>query len=144
MGTSPLVPHRNSLHFEERLNKEVGRCTAFTFIFWVQDDHEDPESSKIYWCDYLYTFLSNLKIPSAVSPIHDQDVNEFDFNTGEVEYKKPHFHVVIDFGSGNNKTIKQVFDLISPIRNYISICPWDNYRLDSDSLVDASPDYQGA
>ena len=126
MGTSPLIQKRHTLRFEDRLNKEVGRCTAFTFVFWIQDERVD------YWSDFLFSFLSSIKLPSACSPLHDHDVNEFDFDSGSIEFKKAHFHVVIDFGSGNNKTIKQVFDLIRPIRDYISICPWDRYSGDDD------------
>ena len=117
------------------LNKNVGRFSAFTFIFWCQNDHDDIESDKIYWRNYLYTFLSSLRVPSAVSPIHDQDINEVDSVSGEVEFKKPHFHVVIDFGSGSNKSIKQIYDLINPIRQYISIAPFDESVPDVDSVL---------
>ena len=88
MGTSPLVPHRSTLVFQEKLNKEVGRVTSFTFVFWVQDDHEDSESSKIYWRDYLYSFLSNIKIPSACSPLHDKDIDKVDMLSGDCKFKK--------------------------------------------------------
>lgn len=130
------VPVRHNLRWDEKkINSEVGRFTAFTFIFWDQDDHEDPISSKIYWRDYLFTFLSSIKVPSAVSPCHDQDINEVNSVTGEVEFKKVHWHVVIDFGSGQNKTIKQIYDLIRPIRKYISIAPWDECIWDYNEIL---------
>ena len=129
----------NTLCFDQtKINKEVGRVTSFTFIFWDQDDHEDPESSIIYWQNYLYTFLEALKVPSAVSPCHRFDINEVDASTGLIEFKKVHWHVVIDFGSGQNKTIKQIFDMIRPIRKYISIAPWDDYAESLDYILDSN------
>ena len=118
---------RYSLIFPEtRLNKDVGRVTAVTFVFWAQRNHDDLSEDELYWQNYLFSFLSCLKIPSAVSPAHNKDINEIDLETGVIEYKFTHWHVVLDFGSGNNKTIKQVFDLLRPIRDFISITPWDS------------------
>ena len=122
---------------QTRLNNEVGRVTSFTFVFWAQKDHEDRESDIIYWRQYLYTFLSSLRIPCAVSPAHDRDVKGIDTSTGLVTYRDCHWHVVVDFGSGNTKTIKQIYDLISPIRHYISIAPWDEDVPDYESVLDA-------
>lgn len=131
-----FVPVFHTLRWDEKtINNVVDRVTAFTFVFWVQDDHDDLESSKIYWRDYLYTFLSSLRIPAACSPLHDKDINEVDALSGVVEFKKPHWHVVIDYGSGNKKSIKQIFDLIRPIRNYISIAPFDKCFCDYDDIL---------
>lgn len=127
-----------SLNFAEKdLNNKVGRVTAFTFIFWDQRDRDDSLS---YWESYLFSFLSSLRVMAAVSPCHNLDINEINTDTGEIEYKYPHWHVVIDFGSGNTKTIKQIFDLISPIRDFISITPWDKY-FDDDVLFSLSKDF---
>ena len=129
----------NNLFFDQtKINREVGRVTSFTFIFWDQDDYEDPYSSILYWQNYLYTFLESLKVPAAVSPCHRFDINEVDASTGLIEFKKVHWHVVIDFGSGQNKTIKQIFDMIRPIRKYISIAPWDDYAEALDYILDAN------
>lgn len=110
---------------QKYLNDKVGRCTAFTFVFWVTS----PDDETL-----LYSFLNSLKVPSCVSPLHDQDVDEVIIETGEIKFKPSHFHVVIDFGSGQNKTIEQCFVLISPIRNKISISPFD--KLDQGDIVD--------
>lgn len=107
------------------LNKLCGRTNAFTFLFYPKSE----EDKRL-----LFDFLANLKVPSCVSPLHDQDLNEIDVNTGEVEYKDPHFHVALDFGSGQNKTVSQMFDLIYPIRDFVSIAPLD--RLDETSTED--------
>lgn len=105
--------------WQSRINKEVGRCTAFTFVFWNQN----PEDLSSY--TLLCNFLTSLKVPSCFSPEHDKDSDEFDKNTLKPIPKKSHWHVVIDFGSGNNKTINQCFELLEPIREFISIAPFD-------------------
>ena len=102
---------------QTKINKEVGRSTAFTFIYYPDQAFDS---------NFLFEFLDSIKVPSCVSPLHDQDVNETNTSTGEVEFKKPHYHVVIDFGSGQNKTVEQMFELISPIRSNVSITPWDS------------------
>ena len=127
-----------SLLFEEKqLNQQVGRVTSFTFIFWDQRDRFDSEK---YWESYLFSFLSGLRVMAAVSPVHNKDINEIDVDTGVIEFKHSHWHVVIDFGSGNTKTIKQIFDLLMPIRSFISITPWDKY-FDDDKLHDLANDF---
>ena len=105
-----------------KLNTLCGRSSAFTFLFYPTDSHGS---------DFLYEFLNSLKIPSCVSLLHDQDVVSTDVITGEVEYKKAHFHVVIDFGSGANKSWKQVFDLLEPIKDFIALAPLDKLNEDS-------------
>lgn len=103
------------------VNKLCGRTSAFTFLFWIQSYPDSLDHDK----SLLFDFLNNLKVSSCVSPLHDKDVNEINVETGEIEYKKAHFHIVIDFGSGSNKTVSQMFDLIEPIREYISIANLD-------------------
>ena len=109
-----------------KINKLCGRTSAFTFLFWVQSPESLDQDKSL-----LFNFLNSIHVPSCVSPLHDRDVNEINLDTGEVEYKKPHFHVVIDYGSGSNKTPSQFFDLIDPIRSYISVANLD--RLSEDS-----------
>lgn len=106
------------MNFTE-INKLCGRSTAVTFLFWIQNYPESLDQDK----SFLFNFLLSLKLPSCVSPLHDRDVNEIDPDTGEVEYKKPHFHVVID--AENQKAVKQWFDMLIPVREYISIAPFD-------------------
>ena len=103
-----------------KINKLCGRTSAFTFLFWIQSPESLDQDKSL-----LFNFLNSIHVPSCVSPLHDRDVNEINLDTGEVEYKKPHFHVVIDYGSGSNKTPSQFFDLIDPIRSYISVANLD-------------------
>lgn len=107
------------------LNKLCGRTNAFTFLFYPKCDDD---------IRFLFDFLNNVKVPSCVSPIHDHDINEIDVNTGEVEYKPKHFHVVIDYGSGQNKTVSQMFDLIMPIRSLVAIAPLDRLTEDDSEI----------
>lgn len=99
------------------LNEKSLRRVALTFVYWVKDE-----------ADYnlLATFLGSLKVPCLVSPLHDHDINETNCDDGTVEMKPPHYHVIIDM-QGNPKTINQWFALLSPIRDYISIAPFDRY-----------------
>lgn len=110
-----------------KINKLCGRTSAFTFLFWIQSSETLDQDKSL-----LFNFLNSLHVPSCVSPLHNKDVNEVNLETGETEYKKPHFHIVIDFGSGANKTPSQFFDLIEPIRNYISVANLDRLTEDSD------------
>lgn len=96
------------------LNDKSLRRVAITFLFWQEHDE-----------NILYDFLSSLKVPCCVSPLHDKDINELNADTGEVEYKKPHYHVIIEIGT--TKTILQWFSILSPIRDFISIAPFDKY-----------------
>lgn len=105
-----------------KIGSLAGRSSAFTFLFY-------PECSGD--CDLLFTFLDSLNIPSCVSPFHDKDVISTDIVTGDVEYKKAHYHVLLDFGSGSNKSFIQVFDILQPIRDKIALAPLD--KLDSNS-----------
>ena len=108
------------------VNKLCGRTSAFTFLYWIQSDESLDQDKSL-----LFDFLNGIHVPSCVSPLHNRDINEIDPETGEIEYKKWHFHVVIDFGSGANKTPSQFFDLIEPIRKYISVANLDRLTEDS-------------
>lgn len=59
------------------INKLIPRTNAFTFIFWIQDQENSLDQDR----NLLYTFLSSLGVPSCVSPLHWQDVNEVDVVT---------------------------------------------------------------
>lgn len=112
------------------LNKKCGRTTAFTFLFYVKD-FESREAAE----STLFTFLNSIKIPSLVSPLHDKDNDGVYLETGELIMKPGHFHVLIDYGSGNNKTVSQMFDLIQPIREYIGIA-------NLDKITEDTPEYK--
>lgn len=48
------------------------------------------------------TIIQEWVLPVLISPLHDSDKNSNDTE------KKPHYHLMIDFGSGQNKSIDQV------------------------------------
>lgn len=117
------------------INKLVGRTSAFTFLFYPTSEFDgfswqfaDLDSNKAL----LFEFLNSIKIPSCVSPFHDKDIDSVDVLTGVTILKKPHYHVVIDFGSGSNKSVSQFFDLILPIRNYVGLPALDRFEDMSD------------
>lgn len=99
----------------------VGRTNAIQFLFWLDfDDYTNR--------DILFKFLSNLKLESCVSPLHDKDED-----LGKP--KKPHYHVYITAGSGKNKSVRQWFTYIEPIRDFISIAPFDRGVSDLESVA---------
>lgn len=101
------------------------RCNAFTFVYF-------PDSSDD--SNFLFDYLKSLKIPFAVSPLHDKDVNEVIVDSGHdflifdegkapsnnfsqiisTEYKKAHFHVVL-WTDKVQKSYLQWLDLVSPL-----------------------------
>ena len=113
------------------INKLIPRTNAFTFIFWIQDQENSLDQDR----NLLYTFLSSLGVPSCVSPLHWQDVNEVDVVTGETEFKKWHFHFVLDFENAK-KSVNQVYDLLDPIRSYISLPPLDLITSEDDPKLE--------
>lgn len=98
------------------LNDKSLRRTAITFTYWVTPDNDYIK---------LATFLGSLKVGCLVSPLHDKDVNRIDPDTGEIEYKKAHYHVIVDIDA--LKTIIQWFQILAPIRDAVSLAPWDRY-----------------
>ena len=122
-----------SLRFPEK--DITDRCKypfAITFLFYPFHDMPSgtyiPDQDIIYtdYSDVLFNFLSDLLIESCVSPLH-----QFDVDPDMVgHYKDPHYHVLITLGSGGKKSVKQWFELLEPIRDFISIAPFD--RGDSD------------
>ena len=105
--------------------KSCGRTSAFTFLVYPTCEEDRNK---------LFDFLSNLKVPSCLSPLHNKDVNEINTETGETEFKKEHYHCVIDFGSGANKTVSQMFDLITPIRDMAAIANLDKIDEKTDPI----------
>ena len=96
------------------LNDKVFRRVALTFVYWVKGENDYIK---------LATFLSGLKVPCLVSPLHDKDK---DSNSSDIDkFKDPHYHVIIDIGA--LKTINQWFQILEPIRDAISLAPFDKY-----------------
>lgn len=101
---------------------------AITFLFYPYQglsDSYNPNDLDFYnfqdYSDVLYHFLSDLMIESCISPLHCFDVDP-DMNS---KYKLPHYHVLITLGSGGKKSVRQWFELLEPIRDFISIAPFD-------------------
>lgn len=70
----------------------LGRSNIWAFIIY-------PDS----WPDNWHELISNFHVPCAVSPLHDADLN------GDGTEKKPHRHVLINFGLGKKKSEEQVY-----------------------------------
>lgn len=103
--------------------KSCGRTSAFTCLIYPKTEDDK---------NFIIDFLANCKVPCCLSPLHDKDINEIDTETGEIQYKDPHWHCVFDYGSGANKTVSQMFDLIQPIRQYVAIANLDKITIDTD------------
>lgn len=64
-----------------------------------------PESAYPNWQD----ILADECVPAVISPLHDKDINP-----GTDEPKKPHYHVMICFGSvKTQKQAQSIFDKLS-------------------------------
>lgn len=113
------------------INKLISRTNAFTLIFWIQDGENSLDQDT----SLLFSFLSNIKVPSCVGPLHNQDVNETDVITGETEFKKWHYHFVLDFDK-TKKSVSQLYDLIAPIRKYVSLPPLDQIESEEDPRLE--------
>lgn len=59
------------------------KARSFTFLLYPESSPEDFERR-----------LEDIGLPIAISPLHDKDVARVDEETGEIEYKKPHYHVI--------------------------------------------------
>lgn len=59
--------------------------------------------------------IQGFHVPVLLSPVHDADLN------ADESEKKKHIHVMIDFGSGQNKSYDQVFELTSQLKGSIPI-----------------------
>lgn len=55
----------------------------FTFLLYPESCPEDFQRR-----------LEEVGLPMAISPLHDKDVDTVDKETGEIVYKKPHYHVI--------------------------------------------------
>lgn len=78
-----------------------GRSLSWAFIIY-------PESMPENWL----SILRDTHIIGAVSPLHDQDINE------DGEYKKPHYHVLLKYPS--KKSIQQVYSLCLKLGSHVS------------------------
>lgn len=73
--------HESDKKYDEK--RKDWRARAWTCVVY-------PESAPEDWMDALHA----LRVAYFVSPLHDRDLN------AEGEPKKPHYHVVLDAGSG--------------------------------------------
>ena len=78
-----------------------GRSLTWAFIIY-------PESMPENWL----SILRDTHIIGAVSPLHDQDINE------DGEFKKPHYHVLMKYPS--KKSIQQVYSLCLKLGSHVS------------------------
>ena len=97
-----------------------------------------PESAPENWKE----IFSDYKIPSFISPLHDQDFNI------QGEAKKPHYHVMIMFeGKKSFEQVQTIFDsiggvgceLVNSVRGYARyLCHLDNpekHQYNTDEVI---------
>lgn len=84
-------------------NKKKSASKSKTKSKAKSKDSKESVSKSRFFCFLLYpdsapedfmTKLICLGQPMAISPLHDKDVAEVDKESGEVRYKKPHWHVI--------------------------------------------------
>lgn len=121
------------------------RSNVFDFIIYTEEDNYPK-----YWQD----IIKDKKCMVAVSPLHNFDCwNEYDekraqkklekrdeLSAREIErlegikcgvLKKPHRHVIVNFGTGQKKTIEQVettFADCFPVQTEKTVCERGMYR----------------
>lgn len=79
----------------ENVKKEIVKARYFAFLLY-------PDSLPENWLE----LLEDLGVPMAVSPLHDRDVSEIERDTGDIVYKKAHWHVI--YIANNNVTANSV------------------------------------
>lgn len=65
--------------------------------------------------DNYLEIIKRWLVPVLLSPVHDADLN------ADMSEKKKHIHLMIDFGSGQNKSFDQVYSLTSQLNGTIPI-----------------------
>ena len=95
------------------------RSTSWAFLVYPEDERlfapSIPDARKR---EFLCSFLETLKVPCAVSPLHDADVWTdgdalLDASHVAGTQKKPHWHVVLRWDS--LKSAAQVLALVEPL-----------------------------
>lgn len=61
------------------------------------------------------SIIQSWHLPVLISPVHDADLN------ADGNEKKQHIHLMIDFGSGQNKSYDQVFNYTNQLKGTIPI-----------------------
>ena len=76
------------------------------------------------WCCVIYpqslpnnylSIIQSWHIPCVLSPLHDMDIN------ADLTEKKKHYHLLLDFGSGQNKSFDQVKSFTDQLNGTIPI-----------------------
>lgn len=114
-----------------------GRGNIWAFVFY-------PESCPSDWKDIIYSW----HVPCSVSPLHDADLN------GDMSEKKPHYHILVNFGAGKKKSQEQVYENFSKplngvlpiaidsergyVRYFVHIDNPEKHQYDPDTILDFS------
>ena len=98
------------LRFSKKELRDL-RPVAFTFLYYLPSGL-DPDVDPVP----IFSFLDNLGFPSCISPLHDSDLTE------DGSLKKPHYHVVIDFGS--KKSLHDIYSDLDPILDQCAVAPF--------------------
>lgn len=88
-----------------------GRSNIWAFVFY-------PDSMPKDW----KSIIANWHVPCTVSPLHDADQN------GDLTEKKPHYHLLINFGAGKKKSFEQVYTNYSQKLNGVRPIAIDSER----------------
>lgn len=87
--------------------------------------NQNKQKRSNLWCCVVYPgdslpegyidIIKGWHVPVLLSPVHDADKNADDTE------KKKHIHLMIDFGSGQNKSFEQVHNLTSQLNGTVPI-----------------------
>ena len=91
------------------MSKSVSKCRYWLFVFY-------PESAP----DWL-SIIESWQVPVIVSPLHDRDVECIDKDSGEITYKKPHYHGIIAFE--NPVPYDKIIGLVEELNIHYAVAP---------------------
>lgn len=88
----------------------------------MSSQHKEKQKRSNLWVAVFYPdsapksylpIIQSWHIPALISPVHDADLN------ADMSEKKPHIHLLLDFGSGQNKSFEQVKTYTDQIKGTI-------------------------
>lgn len=98
---SQRASNRREIQSKADEKRQDWRKRAWTCVVY-------PESAPEDWREILHS----QGVAYDISPLHDKDLN------AEGEFKKPHYHVILDFGAGKTQSgdgAIEIFDLIGGV-----------------------------
>lgn len=86
--------------------KQQKRSNLWLCVVYPEDSLPD---------NYLQIISYEWHVPTLLSPVHDADLN------ADSTEKKKHIHIMIDFGSGQNKSYDQVLNLTKKLHGTVPV-----------------------